>query len=402
MPTQPQVSVVVPCLNPGSRLIEAIDSVQAQTYRDFEIVIVDDGSTQAETRRVFESYERSGHRVIHHQNQGSSAARNAGTRATRSPYVTCLDPDDRLLPTMLEKSVAVLDRDPAIGFVSHWVETFGGDQGSWTPQGCDLQTLVDVNTVSGAALMRRECFDAAGGFDEAIRDGGEDWDFWISVIEAGFRAEIIQEVLYESSRRSDSRSRLAIESDQHARLYRDLARKHPRSFRQFLPQLLERRERDITQHRAQIHNLEREYEEWLSIEVASRSDTVARLTRNLERANAEESRHQNGTHQVADAVVAEATDRLAAEQTLRLAAEDAARAAVERVEVERAQRVAAEEAQRSAEEALERARRTTLTLDADFTRVQDEVLDLRMSMSWRLTAPLRAVYARVFGRRGQP
>ena len=141
-----------------------------------------------------------------------------------------VDADDLLAPTMLEKSVAVLDDDPSTAFVSHWLRTFGDEAWDWTPTSCDPASLLDKNVVNGAALMRRAVFDSVGGFDESMRRGCEDWDFGISAVEKGFRGHIIPEVLFHYRRRPESMSRAMMEGSTFAELYGGLARKHADSF----------------------------------------------------------------------------------------------------------------------------------------------------------------------------
>src|SRR5262245_25793619 len=121
----PKVSVVITCHNLGRYLDEAVDSVLAQSFQDFEIVVVDDGSTEDETRALLADYRRPRTRVIRIDNRGLPGARNEGIRHTTGPYLCALDADDRLAPTYFEKAVAILDRDPSVAFVSHWLRTFG-------------------------------------------------------------------------------------------------------------------------------------------------------------------------------------------------------------------------------------------------------------------------------------
>ena len=199
-----KVSVIIPCYNLGRYLDEAVESVLAQTFEDFEILVVDDGSTENETRRL-------------------PAAKNLGLAHTTGPYVCMLDADDRLDPCLLEKSVAALDGDSSIAFVSHWLRTFGDEVWEWTPTRCDAPALLDVNTVNGAALVRRSALDAVGGFDESMRDGCEDWDVWISLVERGFKGAILPEVLFHYRRRPESMSRVTMRGEGHPRLYRRLA-----------------------------------------------------------------------------------------------------------------------------------------------------------------------------------
>src|SRR5215217_8140206 len=108
------VSVIIPCFNQAHFLVEAIESVLAQSYSHFEIVVVDDGSTD-NTCDVASYYERV--RCIRQNNQGLAAARNSGIRESKGSYLVFLDADDRLLPEALEAGVKCLKAYPDGAFV---------------------------------------------------------------------------------------------------------------------------------------------------------------------------------------------------------------------------------------------------------------------------------------------
>ena len=105
----PRVSIIMPCYNQGQYVAEAVDSVLGQTFHDFEIIIINDGSTDQETISTLESFDRPKCLILHTTNQGLAAARNNGIREARGEYILPLDADDRIAPTYLEKAVRVLD-----------------------------------------------------------------------------------------------------------------------------------------------------------------------------------------------------------------------------------------------------------------------------------------------------
>lgn len=279
--TAPRVAVVIPCFNLGRYLDEAVRSVLEQTLPDVEIVVVDDGSTDPETERLLRDYERPRTRVLRTPNRGLAAAKNAGIAATTAPYVCALDADDRLAPTMLERSVAALEADAGLAFVSHWLRTFGDEEADWTPERCDFPALLDVNTVNGAALVRRSAIEAVGGYDESFKDGCEDWDFWITLVERGYRGTILPEVLFHYRRRHDSMSRRMHRDNGHVRLYRRLVQKHADIYRQHIAALVARRERDLAATAAHTRELE-ERSVWVRAELAGRRDDLALLERTLD------------------------------------------------------------------------------------------------------------------------
>lgn len=355
----PRVSVVVPCYNQGRWLDEAVDSALAQTFTDIEVLVVDDGSTDPETRRLLDGYRRPKTRVLRGENRGLPAARNAGIRAAAGEFICCLDADDILEPSLLEKSVAVLDARPEVTFVSHWLRTFGDESWDWTPARCDFPALLDANTVNGAAPVRRQAVLDAGLFDESMRDGCEDWDLWITLVERGAVGTILPEFLFRYRRRADSMSRAMARAGGNVDLYERLARKHEAAYRRHLEGLYTRRAMvadDLARH---IQELRLEEQRWLGPELRKKREHAAAL-----RAKAVRARH-----------IAGLTGRAAAAEEL------AARR--ERETIRLGARVA---------ELI--AAKTHLA--GELTRMEEgrrqEVAALRRSWSWRIAAPLRAVH----------
>jgi glycosyltransferase involved in cell wall biosynthesis len=291
-PGPPRVSVVVPCFNLGNFLDEALDSVAAQTWTDFEVVVVDDGSTDPETRRLLESLDRPNTRLVRSENRGLPAARNLGIANSRGEFVCSLDADDRLEPSWIERAVQVLDSDPGLAFVSHWLDTFGDEHWEWKPDRCDLARLVDTNTINGAALVRRAVVEAVGGFDESMRGGCEDWEFWIRVVERGYRGAIVPEILYHYRRRPDSMSREMHRADRYLDLHADIVRKHAASYRRHLPDLVLRRERTVADLTASIRAVEEELDGWLQPARAERRREVGRARARLAEARVVEDRER--------------------------------------------------------------------------------------------------------------
>ncbi len=229
----PTVSVVIPCFNLGAYLDEAVQSVLDQTYQDFEIVIVDDGSDDALTRHVLASYRRPRTRIIRTENGGVAQARNRGLAEAHGQLLSFLDADDILEPSFLEKTVAVLGHEPSLAFASCWLRAFGADEFEWTPESCDFPHLLAEDTVCTAALTRRDVLEAVGGFDPDPRfDGYEDWDLAISLVESGHAGEIVPEFLFRYRIRPGSKSATRTAPENHARVVEYVVDKHTDSFRQ--------------------------------------------------------------------------------------------------------------------------------------------------------------------------
>ena len=179
------VSVIIPTFNRAGMIGRCLDSVRAQTFRDLEIVVVDDGSTD-DTRAVVGRYQ--GVRYVWQENQERSAARNRGLAASRGRFVAFLDSDDEWLPEKLARQVAYLERYPAAGMVhaacqrkcGEEVRTFfPAESHEPRPLFWDIlrrRCLIAMPT----PLIRRDALDAVGGFWTAL-NCAEDLELWLRI-----------------------------------------------------------------------------------------------------------------------------------------------------------------------------------------------------------------------------
>jgi glycosyltransferase involved in cell wall biosynthesis len=189
-----RVTAIVPVYNGAATIAEAIDSALAQSYRDLEVIVVNDGSSDA-TAEVLRRYEGR-IRVIDRKNGGIAAARNTGVAASQSEYLAFLDCDDIWAPTMVERTVAALDdnRDCVLAYTNCAViDSDGHDlRSALVGAGVDHAPTLDEMLsrlwpiMPSAVIMRRSIFDACGGFSEEFRSYGfEDVIFWLRVREEG-------------------------------------------------------------------------------------------------------------------------------------------------------------------------------------------------------------------------
>lgn len=197
--TRPLVSVIIPCYNHGRYLPEAVASVVSQTIGAWEIIIVDDGSsddTPAVARKLIARYSGRPLRLITQRNRGPGASRNAGIAASAAPYILPLDADDLVAPTMLERTVAVLEARPEVGFVTTDVRFFGAETGGWSGGEPTQERLIYDCRMVVTTLFRREAWRRAGGFNEQrALQGYEDWDFWLRLAEQGWLGSRVPESL---------------------------------------------------------------------------------------------------------------------------------------------------------------------------------------------------------------
>lgn len=201
----PIVSVVIPCYNYGEFLEEAIDSCLNSTFRDMEIIVVNDGSTDPHTIRVLKTLNKPKTSVIHQENKGVSAARNFGIHSSRGKYILPLDSDDKIASTLIEKEYKILEDKPNIGFVTHWAQTFGDDNTILKFPFFDEKTLLLNNIVINTSLFRKVAWADVLGYDQKLL-GFEDWDFWISLIRAGWEGYTLPEVLFYYRRHGQTKN----------------------------------------------------------------------------------------------------------------------------------------------------------------------------------------------------
>lgn len=177
------VTVVIPCYNYGHYLAEAIESALQQTYRNVQVIVVDDGSSD-DTRDVVARYPTV--HYIYQENRGLSAARNTGIRAARGKYIQPLDADDRLDPTSIEKSVKLMDAGADV--VCPGQKEFGEGSRFYTrdTKKFSLAHFLEHNRIHCASMFRKKAWADVGGYDERMDVGYEDWDFWIRMLAAGY------------------------------------------------------------------------------------------------------------------------------------------------------------------------------------------------------------------------
>ena len=196
MSATPLISVVIPCFNDGAYLPETVERVQQQTLQDFEIIIVNDGSTDAQTLSVFDQLEAKGIKVLHKANGRMSSARNYGVAHARGTLIAALDADDYFHPGFFEKAVEVLGSDSNIAVVSSYIQLFGAIKKLSKPRGGNAQNFLFSNQCPACAMVRKSCWDAVGGYDEAMIYGYEDWEFYIRITQRGWTVHVIPEVLF--------------------------------------------------------------------------------------------------------------------------------------------------------------------------------------------------------------
>ena len=179
-----KVSIIVPCYKLGKYLPEALDSVLAQDYADWECIIVNDGSPDG-TAATAALYCASDTRFksLDQENGGVIRARNKGVAASSGKYLLFLDADDMLFPDYIGKAVSAMEADPSLLIVSGPVEQFGDASGVIEIPPFSKDTMLARNSLHVSSMIRRADFDRAGGFNPEMAAGLEDWDLFLGILE---------------------------------------------------------------------------------------------------------------------------------------------------------------------------------------------------------------------------
>lgn len=209
----PKISVIIPAYNAMAYLPETLSSVLQQTYKNFEVIIINDGSTD-EIESWFVSVVDPRVCIYSQSNQGLAAARNSGIAQAQGEYLAFLDADDLWESTKLEKQLKVFEGDSEVGLVYTWVayiDENGSSTGrvfKHTDEGNVWPKLTQHNIVEcgSVAMVRSSCFETCGVFDQNLRSFAEDWDMWLRIASC-YPVKVVQEPLVYYRQHSSSASK---------------------------------------------------------------------------------------------------------------------------------------------------------------------------------------------------
>jgi glycosyltransferase involved in cell wall biosynthesis len=216
-----QVSIIIPTYNSEEFISEALDSVKNQTFQDFEIIVVDDGSSDS-TREIVKGHPTNP-KLLEQKNSGPASARNRGIGLAHGKYVAFLDADDLWCSTKLEKQIARFESDNTLGMVfteNYLFDSRGTfldslDKAHLLMKGVVAQNILHHSGVSTPTVMvRKSVLDEVGGFEESLRHA-EDDNLWIRIT-AQYPVALIDEPLVgvrDHSKRTTRNNSLSLSSD---------------------------------------------------------------------------------------------------------------------------------------------------------------------------------------------
>lgn len=250
-----KISVIIPCYNDGAYLSETIEKLLQQTVPIHEIIIVNDGSTDVKTLQVLNNIESDPKiKVIHQENKRMSAARNTGVNAATGEYIVALDADDYFDNRFFEKALSVFNKEPNVAVVTSYIKYFGERTGNAKPRGGAIYNFLFSNQCPACAMVRKTDWDQVGGYDENMRLGYEDWEFYIRITKEGKTVFVIDEYLlyYRQTKKS------TLQNDTHPNrkaIIQYIINKHQEVYSSNLIDLIDQKEVLYTESRISFQNI---------------------------------------------------------------------------------------------------------------------------------------------------
>ncbi len=201
------VSVIIPFYNDGEYIQESVNSVLNQTYSNIEIIIVDDGSDDANSIKILNQIEFPNLKKIRIAHHGPSAARNKAIEICNGEWILPLDADDTIESTYIAKAVYIMKTNSNMGIVYCLADQFGEAKGPWQLPQFNMGKMLLNNIIFVTALFRKKDWDKIGGFDETFEHGIEDYDFWLSILGLGRNVYQIPECLFHYRIKKKSRNK---------------------------------------------------------------------------------------------------------------------------------------------------------------------------------------------------
>lgn len=230
------VSIVVPTYGDGVLLLDALASVERCRPPATELVIVNDGSRDPETRRILGALRGRGWHVVDKANGGLSSARNVGIAQSRGRYILPLDADNRLRPGFVEAAVAALDSDPQVGVVYGDRQLFGVVNKRLPVAEFDLPRMLGGNYIDACAMHRRALWQDVGRYDEAM-SGLEDWEYWLRASLRGWRFLRLDRIAFDYRVRPGSLIAVSLQTAKRRELMGRVLHKHGATLHAHTPRL---------------------------------------------------------------------------------------------------------------------------------------------------------------------
>lgn len=202
-----KVSIIIPCYNQGKYIKETLTCVKKQTFTDWECIVMDDGSTD-NSELVVKNFIESEPRVkyFYQKNAGVCVARNNAVKHAVGDYILFVDSDDLISREFVELCVKELDADTDVKLVSCNFRKFGKYKKNFKVEDFALPKLMGHNLWINACMIRKIDFERVGGYNVKMKDGLEDWDLWLTILEDGGKVKKLEGYHYFYRIRGNSRN----------------------------------------------------------------------------------------------------------------------------------------------------------------------------------------------------
>ena len=234
----PLISVIIPCYNQAQYLPETLDSILAQTYLNWECIIVNDGSpdnTEEVAKRYCETDIR--FKYVFKENGGLSSARNEGIKNSSGEFILPLDSDDLIGEQYIEKAIEHFKLFPDTKLVYCKVQLFGKDTGEWGLPDYHYADFLFENMIFCSAVYKRKDYDTTNGYNETMRQGLEDWDFWLTLINESDNVYCLPEIYFHYRIRHQSMLR-SLTTESGLNLRRMIYMDHKEKYQNYIPELI--------------------------------------------------------------------------------------------------------------------------------------------------------------------
>jgi glycosyltransferase involved in cell wall biosynthesis len=220
--TDPVVSVIIPCYNEGKHITETVNSIKDSTYKNIEIIIVDDGSTDHVTNTILNNFEGNSLTVVRIKNSGVCVARDTGILRASGKYILPVDADDLISKDYISLCVTILEKNETIKVVTCDYKFFGKKSNVIITEPYTIEKLMGRNLFIITSMFRRKDYSGKVAFNPLFRKGLEDWDFWLSLLEDGGNVAKVDGIHFFYRIKKRNKSRNALVSDTDRRHYREL------------------------------------------------------------------------------------------------------------------------------------------------------------------------------------
>jgi hypothetical protein len=251
------LSIIIPCYEQGTLLLEAVASAERHAPARCELIIINDGSRQAKTLEILGLLKRSGYRVIDQENSGLSVARNKAIDLARGRYILPLDDDNRIREGLITEAISVLDSSPGVGVVYGDRYDFGGRSGIQQIPDFDLDKLLEGNYIDACAVFRKQVWIDCQGYD-LFMSNATDWELWIHAAEAGWRFHHIPQLTFDYRVRPNSMVS-HVDAAKNASLQKMVRVKHPELYWAKAQRELAQSKRVLTGEKDQHNRLKAEF-----------------------------------------------------------------------------------------------------------------------------------------------